>query len=58
MVTDGAIAISEDWLAEEIAALDGQEPEFIADKLTQLAALRQQGRGDDITVAAVRLELS
>ncbi len=58
MVTDGAIAISEDWLAEEIAALDGQEPEFIADKLTQLAALRQQGRGDDITVAAARLELS
>ncbi|HIV19241.1 MAG TPA: SpoIIE family protein phosphatase [Candidatus Merdivicinus intestinigallinarum] len=55
MVTDGAVAISEDWLAEEISALDSREPGAVAEKLLQLASFRQQGKGDDITVAAARL---
>ena len=55
MVTDGAIPISDDWLCEEISALSTQEPQKIADKLVKLAAMRQQGNGDDITVIAARL---
>ena len=55
MVKEGAVAISEDWLAEEISALDSREPETVAEKLLQLASFRQQGKGDDITVAAARL---
>ncbi len=55
MVTDGALPISDEWMAEEIAAIDGQPARTIAERLAELAKYRQQGRGDDITVIAARL---
>ena len=55
MVTDGALPISDDWMAEEIAAVSGQPARTIAGRLAELAKYRQQGRGDDITVIAARL---
>ena len=55
MVTDGALPISDEWMEEEIAALCEQPVKRIAERLAELAKFRQQGRGDDITVAAARL---
>lgn len=58
MVTDGAVPISDEWMAEEIAALSGQPPQAVASRLAELAQYRQQGKGDDITVIAARLVLN
>lgn len=58
MVTDGAMAVSENWMREEIVLCSDASPEGAAKRLA-LAARHQNGLpGDDITVAVVKVDLA
>ena len=55
MVTDGAMAVDESWMREEVAACSGMTAEAAAKRLAS-GARRQNGLpGDDITTAVMRL---
>lgn len=55
MVTDGAMAVDESWMKEEVAACSGMTAEAAAKRLAS-GARRQNGLpGDDITTAVMRL---
>lgn len=58
MVTDGAVAVNEGWMQEEISLCADAAPEAVAKRLAA-AARRQNGfPGDDITVAVMRVKTS
>ena len=55
LLTDGAMAVNDSWMREEISLCAQGEPEAVARRLAE-AARRQNGLpGDDITVTVMRL---
>jgi len=55
MVTDGAMAVSENWMREEILLCAEASPGAAAKRLASAARHQNGLPGDDITVAVIRV---
>ncbi|MBR6789871.1 MAG: SpoIIE family protein phosphatase [Oscillospiraceae bacterium] len=55
MVTDGAMAVSESWMREEITLCADASPEAAAKRVASAARHQNGLPGDDITVAVLRI---
>ena len=58
MLTDGAMAVSESWMKEEIALCANGTADHIAKRMAAAARHQNGEPGDDITVAALKIRLA